>query len=77
MSYQVFGNPAFKYGNTSRLYGSGASSDTVAYWTIEVDWANLGAYDGSSEALYCIGFESARGRTTKFEVGSNGDFIWL
>lgn len=75
MSYQVWGNPAFKYGNTSRLYGTGASSDTVTYWTIEVDWDNAGTYSGQSEALYCIGFESARGRTTKFEVGSNGDFI--
>ncbi|MBK6423886.1 MAG: hypothetical protein IPF77_17075 [Gemmatimonadetes bacterium] len=75
MSYQVFGNPAFPYGTTSRLYGSGASSDTVTYWTIEVDWDNAGTYSGQSEALYCIGFESARGRTTKFEVGSNGDFI--
>ena len=75
MTYQVFGNPAFKYGTTSRLYGSGASSDTVTYWTIEVDWDNAGTYSGQSEALYCIGFESNRGRTTKFEVGSNGDFI--
>ena len=75
MSYQVFGNPAFPYGTTSRLYGSGASSDTVTYWTIEVDWDNAGTYSGQSEALYCIGFESNRGRTTKFEVGSNGDFI--
>ena len=75
MSYQVFGNPAFPYGTTSRLYGSGASSDTVTYWTIEVDWDNAGTYSGQSEGLYCIGFESNRGRTTKFEVGSNGDFI--
>ena len=75
MSYQVFGNPAFPYGTTSRLYGSGASTDTVTYWTIEVDWDNAGTYSGQSEGLYCIGFESNRGRTTKFEVGSNGDFI--
>lgn len=75
MSYQVYGNPAFKYGNPNRLYGSGASTDPVTYWTIEVDWDNAGTYSGQSEALYCIGFESARGRTTKFEVGSNGDFI--
>ena len=75
MSYQVFGNPAFKYGNPNRLYGTGASTDPVTYWTIEVDWDNAGTYSGQSEALYCIGFESARGRTTKFEVGSNGDFI--
>ena len=75
MSYQVFGNPAFPYGTTSRLYGSGASSDTVTYWTIEVDWDNAGTYSGQSEALYCIGLETQAGRKSKVEYGANGDVI--
>ena len=75
MSYQVFGNPAFTYGNTSRLYGSGASSDTVTYWTIEVDWDNAGTYSGQSEALYCIGLETQAGRRASVEYGASGDII--
>ena len=73
MSYQVFGNPAFKYGNTSRLYGSGASSDTVTYWTIEVDWDNAGTYSGTSEGLYCIGLDTDRGRRNRISIDSNGN----
>lgn len=75
MIYKPYGNAAYKYGNTTRLYGDGSATDTATHWSIEVDWANTGSYDGSSEGAYAIGFESAAGRKQFLEVGENRNFI--
>ena len=73
MTYTVLGNPAYKFGNTSRLWGSDAANDPVVYWAIEIDWTNSGAYDGSNEAQYCIDMEVTRGRPNKLSIDSNGN----
>jgi hypothetical protein len=73
VTYTVLGNPAYKFGNTSRLWGSDAANDPVVYWAIEIDWTNSGAYDGSNEAQYCIDMEVTRGRNNRLTVDSNGN----
>ena len=72
--YKPYGNAAYKYGNTSRLYGDGSATDDAVHWAIEIDWFNTGAYDGSSEAAYAIGLETAAGRKQFLEVGDNRTF---
>lgn len=71
--YKPYGNASYKYGDTNRLYGNGSASDDATHWIIEVDWANAGSYDGSTESAYAIGFEKVAGRKTKFETGENGE----
>ena len=73
--YKPYGNASYKYGNTNRLYGNGSASDDTTHWIIEVDWANAGSYDGSTESEYAIGFESSAGRKQFLEVGDNKNFI--
>ena len=73
MTYTVLGNPAYKFGNTSRLWGSDAANDPLIYWAIEIDWTNAGVYDGSNEARYCIDMEVTRGRSNRLTVDSNGN----
>ena len=72
--YKPYGNAAYKYGNTSRLYGDGSATDDAVHWAIEVDWFNTGSYDGSSEAAYAIGLETTAGRKQFLEVGDNRTF---
>lgn len=73
MTYTVWGNPAYKYGNSSRLWGDGTpATDPVIYWSIQVDWANTGTYTGANEAQYCIDMEIKRGRTNRLNIGSEG-----
>lgn len=74
MIYKPYGNAAYKYGNITRLYGDGSATDEATHWCIEVDWANTGSYDGSSEAAYAIAFESVSGNRNKYEIGDNGEF---
>lgn len=73
MTYTVLGNPAYKFGNTNRLWGSDAANDPVVYWAIEIDWTNSGVYDGSNEAPYCIDMEVTRGRSNRLSIDSNGN----
>jgi hypothetical protein len=72
--YKPYGNAAYKYGNTSRLYGDGSATDDATHWAIEVDWFNTGSYDGSSEAAYAIGLETISGNRNKYEIADSGNF---
>lgn len=71
MVYIVYGDPAYKYNNSNRLYGAGAL-DTLSRWIIEVDWNGDGTYDGSNENRYTTSMFVRRGRQEYIKVGGDG-----
>ena len=70
MTYSVLGNPDYKFGDTSRLYG--LPTEDTTHWSCEVDWDGDGVYTGESENSYMIGFNSRRGRRTFLEINGEG-----
>lgn len=72
MTYARFGDAAYKYGTTTRYYGVGANDDLL-HWAVEVDWDGNGSYDGSNEAPYCRGMQTARGRDAYLSLDGEGN----
>lgn len=72
--YIRYGNPAYKYNNSNRLYGAGAE-DTNLHWVIEVDWDGDGIYSGDNEARYCVNMSVRRGRREYLKISSDGKAV--
>lgn len=70
MTYAVYGNTAYKYGNVNRLYGIG--SETVVRWGVDIDWDGDGFYDGTNDGVYAVGFKCRRGRQNYLNIDSDG-----
>lgn len=61
MTFARWGNPTYKYGNTTRLYGAG-TEDTNNRWIVMVDWDGDGVFDGTNEGVNMIDYTIRRGR---------------
>jgi hypothetical protein len=72
MTYERYGFNSLRYGNASRFYGVPGSPSTTRLWSIEIDRDNDGAFDGSNEAIYCIGMDIDRGFLQEFDTNEFG-----
>lgn len=75
MTYAVYGNNNYQYGNVTRYYGDGSATNNNTLWAIEVDWTNAGVYNGENEAQYAIGLTTERGRQNMWRLGDTGNYI--
>lgn len=71
MTYARFGDPAYKYGNSSRLYGTGPETTTLI-WRLQIDWNGDGVFDGANESIYMRDCSIKRGRDFYIKVDSDG-----
>ena len=72
MAYAYYNNSAYKYGSSTRLYGTPSPAFTNRLWAIEIDWDNDGFYNGVNEGSYCIGLDIDRGFSDSFGEASAG-----
>lgn len=72
MTYAVYGNNNYKYGNVTRYYGDGSAANNNTLWAIEVDWTNSGVYDGSNEAAHAVYLMTERGELNRWRLNENG-----
>ena len=60
--YKRYAEPAYKYGDTDRLYGLPSPADGNLLWTFMVDWNSDGYYSGDNEATRMVDLHTSRGR---------------
>jgi hypothetical protein len=77
MTYAVYGDTQYKYGDANRLYGVSGSPNTNKLWTILIDWDGDGMFSQGNEARYCIGLEVDRGLTEGYLTADDGAVGWL
>lgn len=71
MTYAVYGDSRYKYGNINRFYGMGA--DAFVRWGIDIDWNGDGLYSGDNDGIYAVAFKTRRGRQTYLNINSDGN----
>lgn len=68
----TYGESAYLYGDTDRLYSSSCSED-VSRWGVEIDWNGDGIYSGENENEYTVSFRTRRGRQAYLDIDSDGN----
>lgn len=61
MTFARWGDPNYKYNNSTRLYGEG-SEDTNLRWIALIDWDGDGVFDGENEGVNMTDLTIRRGR---------------